>query len=137
MSIAMAARPLETLPQGALRLTRGSLASAQLITARGELDAQTARTLVDVVDDVARSHTALIVDLGPLAFFGTEGLWALNRIRAACAKHHVSVAIVAGPEVRRVLRVCDPHGALGVVTTLDDAASALTVGASGCSAPAL
>lgn len=123
MSIAMAARPVETLPLGFLRLTRGVLATAALITAHGELDARTARTLVNVVDDVAHHHDALIVDLGELAFFGTEGLWALNRIKAACVKHGLTAAIVAGPEVERVLRICDPAGALGLVATLDRAVS--------------
>ena len=70
-----------------------------------------------------RRLTGLAVAAVLLAAADGVGLWALNRIKAACAKHGVTAAIVAGPEVERVLRICDPAGALGLVATLDRAVS--------------
>jgi anti-anti-sigma factor len=122
MSVALADPPPPTLRPGALCIRNERLdPSTLLVDAAGELDAANARQLVDHVAGIADSHSTLIVDLAGLTFFGTEGLWAVNRIIAASAKRRATPVLVAGPEVRRLLRICDPHGALRTVGSVVDA----------------
>ncbi|MFC7676753.1 STAS domain-containing protein [Mycolicibacterium sp. GCM10028919] len=122
MSVALAAQPAAALRPGAICIRTERLnPSTLLVDAAGELDAANARQLVDHVSAIDHPHSTLIVDLRGLTFFGTEGLWAVNRIIAASAKRHASPVLVAGPEVRRLLRICDPHGALRTVSSVVDA----------------
>jgi anti-anti-sigma factor len=125
MSVALAAPPAASLRPGALCIRDERLnPTTVLVDAAGELDAANARQLVDHVAAIDDPHSALIVDLRGLTFFGTEGLWAVNRIIAASAKRHATPVLVAGPEVRRLLRICDPHGALRTVSSVVDALAA-------------
>jgi anti-anti-sigma factor len=125
MSITLT-RPAGTLPGGAVRISSTELPdSLVLVTVVGELDAHNARELVAFVDALTVPHAGLIVNLTSLVFFGTEGLWALNRINAVCAKRHAASVIVSGREAARLLSICDPHGALRVVDTMDDALPAI------------
>lgn len=125
MSITLS-RPAGTFPRGSVRLTYAALADGTaLVTVTGELDAHNAREVVAFVDAMPGSFPGLILNLGNLAFFGTEGLWAVNRINAACAKRRAASVIVVGAAASRVLRICDPHNALRVVTTMDDALPAV------------
>ena len=122
MSLALAAPPAATLRPGAICIRNERLnPSTLLVDAAGELDAANARQLVDHVAAIEDPHSTLIVDLRGLTFFGTEGLWAVNKIIAASAKRHATPVLVAGPEVRRLLRICDPHGALRTVSSVVDA----------------
>lgn len=121
MSSALAAGPALRHPATALRLTTFRLDPAiAVVEATGELDAANARELVDHVVAL-RDHTALVLNLSDLAFFGTEGLWALNRVNGACAKRRAIAAIVAGRQVHRLLRICDPHGGLRVHASMEQA----------------
>lgn len=122
MSVALAAQPAAALRPGALCIRSERLdPSTLLVDASGELDAANARQLVDHVSAIDDPHSTLIVDLRGLTFFGTEGLWAVNRIIAASAKRHATPVLVAGPEARRLLRICDPRGALRTVNSVVDA----------------
>ena len=122
MSVALAAPPAAPLRPGAICIRNERLnPSALLVDAAGELDAANARQLVDHVAAIDDPHSTLIVDLRGLTFFGTEGLWAVNRIIAASAKRRAAPVLVAGPEARRLLRICDPHGALRTVSSVVDA----------------
>jgi anti-anti-sigma factor len=122
MSVALSAQPAATLRPGALCVRSERLdPSTLLVDASGELDAANARQLVDHVAAIDGSHSALIVDLRGLTFFGTEGLWAVNRIIATSAKRRATPVLVAGPEVTRLLRICDPRGALRTVSSVVDA----------------
>jgi anti-anti-sigma factor len=125
MSIALAAPPAASSRPGSLCIRTERLdPSTVLVGADGELDAANARQLVDHVACITATHSTLVVDLGGLTFFGTEGLWAVNKIIAASAKRHATPLLVAGPEVARLLRICDPHGALRTVGSVVDALAA-------------
>jgi anti-anti-sigma regulatory factor len=98
MSVALAARPAASIRPGALRISSERLdPSTLLVDAAGELDAANARQLVDHVASIPDSHSTLVVNLGGLTFFGTEGLWAVNKIIAASTKRHATPILVAGP----------------------------------------
>jgi anti-anti-sigma regulatory factor len=54
----------------------------------------------------------LILDLTAVTFFGTRGFATLHFIDVNCARNDMDWIIVGGSEVRRLLRICDPDGAL-------------------------
>lgn len=75
-----------------------------VVAVRGELDASNATALAGYVERHAALAPTLILDLGGVAFFGTAGLAALRRIDLY--RDRLGWMLLAGPAVRRVLRVC-------------------------------
>jgi anti-anti-sigma factor len=96
-----------------------------LVTAEGEIDAANADRLSTYAVGVALQSDRLILDLSKLEFFGTDGFSTLHMLNVRCAKAGVRWAMVAGPAVARVLRICDPAGGLLVAGTVDAAVAAV------------
>ena len=98
--------------------------SVAVISAHGEIDASNAGSLTDhAVAHVTRCRS-LILDLGDLDFFGTEGFLVLHRVAVSCARVGTVWAMVPGTAVSRVLRICDPQGSLPTACTVDAAMAA-------------
>ena len=91
-------------------------ASATVITVDGELDAANADSLAAYVQHRVGRCPRLILDLRGLEFIGTAGFSALHRINVVCSGAEVSWALAPGWAVSRLLRICDPDGALPVTT---------------------
>ena len=92
-----------------------------IITVRGELDAANSGAFADHVDDCAAAGTHLVLDLSPLQFFGTAGFSALHTINVRCANASARWAMVTGPAVSRLMRVCDPDNTLPVADSVPEA----------------
>jgi anti-anti-sigma factor len=86
--------------------------SVTAIAAHGELDAANANQLTECVERYVRKSGQLVVDLRELDFFGTAGFSALHRINVVCSGAGAQWLLIPGDAVRRVLRICDPDGAL-------------------------
>jgi anti-anti-sigma factor len=92
----------------------GALGS--VITVGGELDATNSDQLAAYVQRNIRRSGRVILDLRGLEFIGTDGFSALHRINVACSGAQIHWAMVPSPAVSRLLRICDPDGALPVTT---------------------
>lgn len=95
-----------------------------LVAAHGELDAANGAEFVDYVLRHRRHAQRLVVDLSGLTFFATAGFSALHTLNVQCVRHRIRWALVSGPSVQRVLRICDPDAALPVRTDVADALAA-------------
>lgn len=91
-------------------------ASGAVIVVDGELDAANADQLAVYVQRSVRHSRRVILDLRGLEFIGTAGFSALHRINVECSAAQVHWAMVPSPAVSRLLRICDPDGALPVTT---------------------
>ena len=80
-----------------------------LVTVRGEVDATNSRSLAGYIERQIAGSTCLVLDLTVVEFFGTAGFAALHNINVICARYGVSWQLVAGPQLRRFLRICDPR----------------------------
>lgn len=103
-------------------------ASTLVVTAEGEIDASNARGLGDFVERSLDSSSRLIVDLRGLQFFGTHGFSTLHTVNVTCSRRGVTWCMIPGPEVERLLRICDPGGGLPVEATLEKAVAAVVRG---------
>lgn len=92
----------------------------------GDLDAHNARSLVQYVESVLDGNRKLILDLRGLTFFGTQGFSALHHVNVTCSRRDVFWVVVPGPEVDRLLRICDPDAGLPVAETLESAIAAVS-----------
>ncbi|MDX1890362.1 STAS domain-containing protein [Mycolicibacterium sp. 050158] len=127
MSLAPGAPP-DVPPQlrARVRYSTALARSIPVVTANGEIDAANALTLSRHVEAELDSVSRLVVDLSALEFFGTQGFSILHRINVMCSRFAVNWTLVAGPEVDRVLHICDPDGGLPVADTLEAALRAVT-----------
>jgi anti-anti-sigma factor len=103
-------------------------ASTMVVTTEGEVDACNARDLAEYVESSLGSATRLIVDLRDLQFFGTQGFSTLHTVNVTCSRRGVNWVVIPGREVERLLRICDPGGALPVAGTLESAVAAVVRG---------
>jgi anti-anti-sigma factor len=101
-------------------------AAMVLVAADGELDAHNARDLATYTEGALDAKRRLIVDLRGLTFFGTQGFSALHYVNVTCSRRDVSWVLVAGVEVTRVLRICDPERTLPVAASLETAIGAVS-----------
>jgi anti-anti-sigma factor len=101
--------------------TRWTMSSVAIVSAYGDIDASNASSLTDYAVVTAIRCRGLILDLTGLEFFGTEGFSALHRVSVRCARADIGWIAVPGAAVSRLLRVCDPHGSLPRVDTVDAA----------------
>jgi anti-anti-sigma factor len=92
--------------------------SVGLMIAEGEIDAANADNLAEYALRNAMQYDRLVVDLSRLEFFGTEGFSALHMFNVRCAEVGVRWALVPSAAVARVLRLCDPAGALTAAATV-------------------
>jgi anti-anti-sigma factor len=97
------------------------MSSVAVVSAHGEIDGANASTLTDYALVKAERCRGLILDLSRLEFFGTEGFSALHRVSVGCARDGTRWAVVPGAAVSRLLRICDTHGSLPAVDTVDKA----------------
>ena len=86
------------------------------VTVCGEIDASNAERFATYTLEGASTGHRLTVDLTRLEFFGVEGFFALCRVNMHCAARGVRWTLAIGPAVARVLRLCDPAGALPATT---------------------
>jgi anti-anti-sigma factor len=97
------------------------MSSVAIVSASGDIDASNASTLTDYALLNAVRCRELILDLSGLKFFGTEGFSALHRVSVRCARAEIGWMVVPSAAVSRLLRLCDPHGSLPTVDTVDAA----------------
>lgn len=96
-----------------------------LVTACGEIDAASAPDICVAIERRAAGYRQLVLDLSEVDFFGTAGYSLLHRLHGRCNRASVDWVLVAGAEVRRLLRVCDPDGLLPTATNIVAAVAAL------------
>ena len=101
--------------------TRRTMSSVAIVSAYGDIDGTNASALTDYALVKALRCRGLILDLSGLEFFGTEGFSALHRVSVCCARAGTGWVVVPGAAVCRLLRICDPHGSLPAVDTVDAA----------------
>lgn len=118
------------VPRKAAEFTHCPISASTMVvvTAEGEIDACNARDLADYVELSLDSSTRLIVDLRDLQFFGTQAFSMLHTLNVSCSRRGISWVVIAGREVHRLLRICDPAGGLPVATTLENAVAAVVRG---------
>ncbi len=132
MSFEKYAQPMSATPSagrsaGPASVHRQELdAVTVLVTAVGEIDAATAAGFVGEVERQLCGYRRFVLDLSELEFFGTAGYRALTRFHSRCVRSGRHWVLVTGPEVRRLLRVCDPDAVLPTAPTVAAAAVALT-----------
>jgi len=96
-----------------------------LVAALGEIDAANSADFFAQLQAHVNDYRQLVVDLSGLDFLGTAGFSALHTINVRCSRLGVNWVLVPGPEVRRVLRVCDAEGALPTADNIVSAVAAL------------
>ena len=100
-------------------------ATTVLVAAFGEVDAASAGNLTESIERCLPGYRQLVLDLSRLQFFGTAGYSVLHRVHSRCARVGVDWVLVPGPEVQRLLRVCDPDGVLPTAPNIVSAVAAL------------
>ena len=99
-----------------------------LVAAAGEIDASSASHLCVQIERRAAGYRQLVLDLSEVDFFGTAGYSLLHRLHSRCARASVDWVLVAGPEVQRLLRVCDPDAMLPTAANIVSAVASLARG---------
>lgn len=131
MLVAHDSRCVETAPQPGRREDVGRIRSRELseitvlVTAVGAIDAASAPDLCTAIERRAAGYRQLVLDLSGVDFFGTAGYSLLHRLRMRCDRAAVDWVLVAGPEVQRLLRVCDPDALLPTAANIVSAVAAL------------
>lgn len=100
-------------------------ATTVLIAAFGEIDAATAGDLSARIEHHLDGYRQLVLDLSRLEFFGTAGFSILHRMQTRCLRAGISWVLVPGPEVERLLRVCDPDRILPTAPNIVSAVACL------------
>jgi anti-anti-sigma factor len=100
-------------------------ATTVLVTAVGEIDAASAPTLSERIEHHLPGYQQLVLDLSRVEFFGTAGYSVLHRMHSRCARAGLDWVLVPGPEVERLLRVCDPDEILPTAPNIVSAVAAL------------
>jgi anti-anti-sigma factor len=131
MLVARTTRPL-AFPRSAGRHTVPDLVRARklsattvLVAAVGEIDAASADNLSEGIERHLTGYRQLVLDLSRLAFFSAAGYSVLNRVHSGCARAGIGWVLVPGPEVARLLRVCDPDGILPTAPNIVSAVATL------------
>lgn len=96
-----------------------------LIAVFGEVDATSAPDLTEHIERHLSGYLQLVLDLSRVEFFGTAGYSVLHRLEVLCALAGVEWVVVPGPEVGRLLRVCDPDGVVPTAPNIVSAVAAL------------
>jgi anti-anti-sigma factor len=133
MSVATAA-PLAITRLGRGRTDRGLFrarelsATTVLVAAVGDVDASNSSDLLGYVEKLLPNYDQLVLDLSRLSFFGTDGFSTLHTINIRCSRGGIDWVLVPGPEVSRVLRVCDPQALMTTAGNIVSAVAALARG---------
>ncbi len=118
-------RPAGNPAQRDLIRARELSATTVLVAAFGEIDAATAAALSERIEEHLGGYRQLVLDLSRLEFFGTAGHSVLHRVHSRCARSGMAWVLVPGPEVARLLRVCDPDGILPTAPNIVSAVATL------------
>jgi anti-anti-sigma factor len=122
------ARPGRNRTERRLFRVRELSETTVLVAAIGEIDAANSAEFRAYIEDHLGGYQQLVLDLARLDFFGTDGFSALHAINVRCSRRGIDWMMVPGPEVSRVLRVCDPEGAVATATNIVSAVAALARG---------
>lgn len=79
---------------------------AIIVSIAGELDASNTAKLASYLERHSAVTTRLYVDLRNVTFFSTSGLAVLRHIDHQCGERRAQWRLLAGPAVRKVLRIC-------------------------------
>jgi anti-anti-sigma factor len=82
------------------------------ITVEGEIDASNSRELAGYVQRHIAGAEHVVLDLRLVDFLATAGFAALHNINVICCGSDATWVMQAGRQVRRLLAICDPDGAL-------------------------
>ena len=86
--------------------------STVIVVVEGEIDASNSRELAGYVQRHIAGATHVVLDLRLVDFLGTAGFAALHNINVICCGSEATWVLQAGRQVRRLLEICDPDGAL-------------------------
>lgn len=111
---------------GSLMRIRELSPTTVLVAVSGDVDAATGPALYESIDRELRDYRQLVLDLSQVQFFGTAGYSILHRMQAHCSRSAIDWVVVAGSEVQRLLRLCDPEGILPTAANIVSAVAALT-----------
>jgi anti-anti-sigma factor len=105
-----------------LRLCVREEPGAVVTQVHGEVDLLTApRLAAELVEQVDGRSPVVVADLSEVDFFGAAGLEALSQAQRSAERSGVSLRLVAGPQVRRLLTLVRLDRPLPVHDTLADA----------------
>lgn len=99
-----------------------------LLDVVGEIDAATAPDLFEGIAAQLTGYHQLVLDLSRIEFFGAAGYSVLHRLQVHCTRALIDWVVVTGPEVQRLLRVCDPDGIFPAAPNIVSAVAALARG---------
>lgn len=91
---------------GRANATATLTADSIIVTVSGELDACNAVSLTTYLERHAAVTTRLYVDLRNVTFFATAGLAVVRRVDHLFVRSGRRWWLLAGPAVRKVLRIC-------------------------------
>lgn len=100
------------------RLAARRIGCATVISVSGDIDACNMGDVAAYIVDHLGTCKNLLLDLSRLEFFGVSGFSDLHRIGVVCAQRGISWLLVPSAAVSRMLRVCDPGGALPIQHTV-------------------
>jgi len=91
-----------------------------LVSVRGEVDATNSRELAGYVERQIAGSARLVLDLTVIDFFGTAGFAALHNVNVICARYGVEWVLLVGPQLRRLMQICDPDHLLPLEESAGD-----------------
>jgi anti-anti-sigma factor len=94
------------------------VSNAVVITVAGEIDATNSTPLASYIEQRGAVAGRLYLDLRDVTFFATAGLAVLRRLEHQFELIGTRWHLLAGPAVRKVLRICDA-GDLPQLDSLD------------------
>lgn len=103
-------------------------ATTVLVAVTGDVDAASAPAVFGRVQSLLTGFHQLVLDLSGVAFFGTAGYSLLHRLDTLATHAARDWVVVGGPEVQRLLRVCDPDRRFPVASNIVSAVATLARG---------
>ena len=94
----------------------------------GDIDAATASEVLTGIESRLRGYHQLVLDLSHVDFFSAAGYSTLHRLQVYCVRASIDWVLIAGREVRRLLRICDPDGLFPIADNIVSAVAALARG---------
>lgn len=129
MIVAKCARTETPAPPGKLGLqVRQLTPTTAHVVVSGEIDASTETSLLDGIVASLSPYRQLVLDLSRVDFFGTAGYSTLHRLDSHCADAAIDWVLIGGPEVRRLMRLCDPDGIFPTAANIVSAVATLARG---------
>jgi anti-anti-sigma factor len=92
--------------------------STVTVIVEGEIDASNSRELAGYVQRHIVGCAHVVLDLRLVDFLGTAGFAALHNVNVICCGSDATWVLQAGRQVRRMLEICDPDGALPLEKSL-------------------